>query len=321
MVAAAARWRCWVTTFVVGSTCVSVFAVKTPEVPVGAGPVPKELDMRKKRHQPGRLDMFGGHEAFSAQMSRLLQETSECDLCGGRQDWVFILGTGRSGSTTALEMLNAIPNVYIGGENSGVMNMLMELKAAPTDRRPTSENHVLCALQHFMEVLIGSFDLETTEVVGFKEIRIIRDDQLAFLTRIFPCGRYIVNTRTNLHKQRQSEFRADTPMELLQNWTTTLNTWQEANPGIAFDLKLEDYSVEKFNTLLQFLNFDDCRFTSVAHANWGWMWNDETNTSKEAVRGTCKHRHWSRPMGMPNSKNLSLTLDDAMSVLDASLYH
>ena len=37
------------------------------------------------------------------------------------KQWLFIFGTGRSGSTTLLQMVNAISDeIYIGGENAGI---------------------------------------------------------------------------------------------------------------------------------------------------------------------------------------------------------
>jgi hypothetical protein len=42
-------------------------------------------------------------------------------------DWLVILATGRSGSTTIESMLNAVPQVHLTGENGGVME---ELEAA-----------------------------------------------------------------------------------------------------------------------------------------------------------------------------------------------
>ena len=42
-----------------------------------------------------------------------------CDLCRepGAPRWVFVIATGRSGSTTALAMLNGVPGFYLAGED------------------------------------------------------------------------------------------------------------------------------------------------------------------------------------------------------------
>lgn len=38
--------------------------------------------------------------------------------------WLFVLSTGRSGSTTILNMLNAIPQIKLSGENGNLLPML-----------------------------------------------------------------------------------------------------------------------------------------------------------------------------------------------------
>lgn len=40
-----------------------------------------------------------------------------CDLSAYR--WIFVLGVGRSGSTTILSMLNRLPGVELDGEHNG----------------------------------------------------------------------------------------------------------------------------------------------------------------------------------------------------------
>ena len=57
------------------------------------------------------------------------QEKKSCDLCGQR--WLFVLATGRSGSTTVLNMLNALPGVYMAGENMNVVGKLRQLAFFP----------------------------------------------------------------------------------------------------------------------------------------------------------------------------------------------
>ena len=39
-----------------------------------------------------------------------------CDLCA--DDWIIVAGTGRSGSTTLIDMLNRVPGVYVAGERA-----------------------------------------------------------------------------------------------------------------------------------------------------------------------------------------------------------
>ncbi|CAK0838990.1 unnamed protein product [Prorocentrum cordatum] len=97
---------------------------------------------------------------FAAAVPALIAHGGECDLCGGHQQWLFILSAGQGGSTVLQEMLNAIPGFYIAGENFGVLNILLEEYEATgkivtrSDRgepgwqtRPISQRHLLCAMQ------------------------------------------------------------------------------------------------------------------------------------------------------------------------------
>ena len=53
--------------------------------------------------------------AISRSAGRPLGGESSCSLCS--EHWVFILSTGRAGSTSLLEALNALPGVRLAGEN------------------------------------------------------------------------------------------------------------------------------------------------------------------------------------------------------------
>merc|ERR1711937_376277 len=98
----------------------------------------------------------------------------------------FVLSSGRTGSTSILEMLNAIPGVYLAGENFGLMQHVQELyenddmrtlmagenySTASFYHLPISNNDVRCALQSYVKAMIGGFSSSTTSVIGFKEIR------------------------------------------------------------------------------------------------------------------------------------------------------
>jgi hypothetical protein len=49
----------------------------------------------------------------------------ECNLC--EYHYTIILATGRSGSTTLMDMVNQLPNYDIGGEHDGQLNVLHDL--------------------------------------------------------------------------------------------------------------------------------------------------------------------------------------------------
>jgi len=230
-------------------------------------------------------------------LAHMMRDGEECDLCGGAQDWLFILGTGRSGSTTALEMVNAIPGVYLAGENSGVMNTLMDLfesSMSLLEDQAGSRNRALCAFQKFVKTIIGQFDEQTTKVIGFKEIRHLNRKQLSFFKQVFPGAKIILNTRKNLHSQHQSQFQMDIPLGELTNWTNEVELFQADNSKDTFLLHLEEYNAKTYNRVLDFLQVQGCYFAFVAHANHGWHWNDDMAHAQRALKGTCMIDAWSK---------------------------
>ena len=75
------------------------------------------------RRSTGRSLIFERTEPLELQLAQPGAET--CDLCA--HEWVFILSTGRAGSTSIMEALNALPNVKISGENQASLEAATEL--------------------------------------------------------------------------------------------------------------------------------------------------------------------------------------------------
>ncbi|CAK0838992.1 unnamed protein product [Prorocentrum cordatum] len=136
---------------------------------------------------------------FAAAVPALIAHGGECDLCGGHQQWLFILSAGQGGSTVLQEMLNAIPGFYIAGENFGVLNILLEEYEATgkivtrSDRgepgwqtRPISQRHLLCAMQTVMRNVIGTFNEGNASIIGFEETRHTSRRQLDFFRKAAP---------------------------------------------------------------------------------------------------------------------------------------
>ena len=57
---------------------------------------------------------------------------------------------------------------------------------------------ILCTLQLYVKQILGAYDMSSTRIIGFKEIRHVNTEQLQFFRLLFPCGRYIINTRQDL---------------------------------------------------------------------------------------------------------------------------
>ena len=119
-------------------------------------------------------------------------EPAPCNLCG--QKWVFVLSAaGRSGSTSLLEGLNALPGVSLSGENLGLLSE-MQLQFAGVDGLVSKNEagnsaafhlpqwrgqrrHALCAQQSIMASLAGGNGSLAAaavggrdQIFGFKEI-------------------------------------------------------------------------------------------------------------------------------------------------------
>jgi hypothetical protein len=205
------------------------------------------------------------------------------------RNWLFILGAGRSGSTSILEMVNAIPGYFLGGENGGIMSEFLGLWRKREDQKThanylswapageTSDQNHLCAMQAYVRAIIGSPAVgePTPTTLGFKEIRHTEKEELDMFQKIFPNAKFIINIR-NAFEQARSQGRmlpakANMSEGLLEKNITGQNKqlieWGRNHSNISFLLPMEEFSLPRFNELLDFLGVENCRYTHVAHAN------------------------------------------------------
>ena len=142
-----------------------------------------------------------------------------CDLSA--HDWVFILGTGRSGSTTLLEMVNALPNVQLSGEHDAELDSFIDLRkrlrltlehggtgAWLQDRHQLKEAHLFCTVQSWFFLHTGK-PCSNTATHGFKEIRYNSEEELDFLRDAFPSAKFILNFRKEVLLQSKSAWYKD----------------------------------------------------------------------------------------------------------------
>lgn len=150
-------------------------------------------------------------ETFVHRLVRDAENTAGiCSLCSGAQEWVLIAATGRSGSTTTLNMLQRIPGFRLAGENGGVMPKLQELYVeAINDRRarvgawshgPLSQERILWSVQDFVKSIIGDSKDARTQRIGFKDISWGRDS-FDFSLELVPCAQFVIQTRTDVLQQ------------------------------------------------------------------------------------------------------------------------
>lgn len=148
-----------------------------------------------------------------------LQRLQEYRRLAGPLEWpdhfVFIVTYGRTASTLLQKVLNAIPGVYVAGENHDIVGGLFEawrnastLKhifgwgyQAPDDpwhgammADPDAFGHELAQafVKHVLKPPTG------TRIVGFKEVRYLKPaitEQLEFMAKMFAPATFIINRR------------------------------------------------------------------------------------------------------------------------------
>jgi hypothetical protein len=210
------------------------------------------------------------------------------------QNWLFILSKGRSGSTSILEMVNAIPGYFLGGENAGIMSDFASLwqrrewqkhmnEGASRFGVPfgplawayageVSDQKLLCDLQAYVRDVIGSPTGEesTPTTLGFKEVRHTKKDELDMFLVLFPNAKFIINVRNASEQASSGMFlRDEIEVREVEEANKVLTEWGRNHSNISFHLPVEEFSVARFNDLLDFLGVEDCRYTQVAHSNDG----------------------------------------------------
>ena len=201
---------------------------------------------------------------------------------GCERNWLFQVSTGRSGSTSLMAMLNDLPNVYIAGENDGLFESLYALHKSSirTEKHskngayhgawwhhPVERSKLERIARTYVESAIGLKQNQNYAWVGFKEIRFGTADELDYLLSLFPCSKVIVNIRRDVVRQHESAFKEKSPISKLKSQNDMLLKWSKKHPNRVFTLALEDFNLDNFNRLAVWLDFPNCHFKQIAHAN------------------------------------------------------
>jgi len=157
-----------------------------------------------------------------------------CDLC--EHKWIFVIATGRSGSTSIFEGLNALPGVQLAGENYALLNTAHAMfkkasklashgkdAAAFESAAEGVEETSLCSFQRVFASLAGRKPGKT--YFGFKELVALPSlrkwingkkptehfvswthEWLDFLDKLFPCARIIFNVRRDVTAQARAIY-------------------------------------------------------------------------------------------------------------------
>ena len=175
----------------------------------------------------------------------------------------------------------------MSGENDGVVNTLLELwkslyrQEKKKKRLQDAWYHpnidtkgILCTMQLYVKQIIGEYSVSSAKIIGFKEIRHTTDEQLQFFRVLFPCARYIVNTRNDLQAQSRSghHHRDNISINILRNNTRNILKWAENVPNSEkslFYLSTESLSVRQFNRLLDWVGVRGCSVIGLHHSHNG----------------------------------------------------
>jgi len=162
-----------------------------------------------------------------------------CSPCNRR--YLFIVATGRSGSTTLLQMLNFLPNMRLSGENNNELYiaslLASNLKKSSSSMAYDEEvegawmHHKIptqamaCPIQHVVSTLtpppsevlhavnetgaLSVEDYDQSTILGLKAVRIQKSEwspieAAAFFKESFPCSRIVVNIRSDTKSQAAS---------------------------------------------------------------------------------------------------------------------
>ena len=226
-----------------------------------------------------------------------------CDLCA--RSWIFVLSTGRSGSTSLLEAINSLPGVKLSGENEAALMPALELykraktfknkKGAANEHGSVSLTSVLCSLQQTFLALDPATDATNAAVArGFKELMVPEryaggkpshlngydTEWLRFLDTLFPCAKIIFNIRANVTEQGGSWSRSSfmSSFYIKQRQAVFTAELEQLNKHVlhhhsarggnkSYLIRLEDFSTGHFTKMAHWLGFPECTYTSLPHAN------------------------------------------------------
>lgn len=203
--------------------------------------------------------------------------------------WLFILSTGRSGSTTILKGLNLINNINLIGETNIIneLNKLYQLQFNNNNTNGANRNIKYLEELQLLYYIINcpNQNCLNNQILGGKEVHFTIEN-IYFLRILFPCSRFIFNFRKDSYAQVNSAFhkkKKTSQTELLKLNSQLLEIhklWKD----YSYLMMLEDFSIPQFNNLLLWLNIHGCSFQSIGHFNQN---NTYHLSSKPLLIGNC----------------------------------
>lgn len=209
---------------------------------------------------------------------------SAVPIDGCEQNWVFQVSTGRSGSTSLMEMVNDLPGAYMAGENSGMFGSLYQLhidsiqtnghgqKRGGTAwwHHQIDQNELKKLSRAYLAAAIGLNGTIAYSLVGFKEIRWSGTAELDFLMSLFPCAKVLVNIRRDVVAQSSSGMfrkKKNRSSASFANMNELLETWQKRHQTRTKLLTTKELTCSHMNDVYEWLGFPHCKCLRMAHAN------------------------------------------------------
>ena len=215
-----------------------------------------------------------------------------------RFSWVFIVSTGRSGSTTLLGMLNQIPHVHIGGEAGGILQLLQysyeyvarlaEWSRYEVEREGEFGAHYCDPSYAGLRDNVCSWALHMTgdrpsaHIRGFKILNVAN---VPIAKYFFPGARFILNYKEEVVQAKKAEKAKKAKKapwrEGVEAWTDPSRLRRLMAPNRVFDFPLSHFNVSTFNALLAWLDIKDCYFTRVLHSNANGTYRPESSFGRQ----------------------------------------
>ena len=127
-----------------------------------------------------------------------------------------------------------------------------------------------CQLQAVARTLIGDYTSHNkTSVIGWKEVRWNSLEVLRSMREIFPCGKFVISFRDDVERHYRSIKKHWSWLRLsLTQLTARKNMLAEQfpaeNPSFAYKMALENFTVAKYNHLLDWIGFKGCHYSTHA---------------------------------------------------------
>ena len=229
--------------------------------------------------------------------------TALCQPC--RDRFLIIVATGRSGSTTLMQMIDSLPNMRISGENLNALrsiraflaDLTVSLKASNSNshfvawkHNPVPQQSFACLAQQAIKTINPPLlaegkqflldDNDENNIIGFKTIRFLEGLKpgqegivVKFVKDYFPCSRIVVNIRSDEAAQRKSSWYAfnEDARSKITNHTRGLQRVAElfgSQQAMVMDSSEWSTNITKLNQLVDWLGFSrECHFRSLVKCN------------------------------------------------------